>query len=201
MKLKIKSKIELDDYIKFNFYFQRKTLILYVLFSLIIFFINIKNSCSIFFKFFLWFSASGDLLNMFPLINLIAFDEEVVKESKESYESFLLYLLENAEENLKTKLKERLLKKKDIIKKDYLNELNEKKILERQKEHLIELKKKEKEFFNKIKEKNNLLFEKSIKNIDKSQKSKQKITYFINWDKDLKTTKKNSLFFGSVGKK
>ena len=62
------------------------------------------------------------------LINLIAFDEEVVKESKEPYESFLLYLLENAEENLKTKLKERLLKKKDIIKKDYLNELNEKKI-------------------------------------------------------------------------
>lgn len=37
MKFKIKSKIELDDYIKFNFYFQRKTLISTILFSLIVF--------------------------------------------------------------------------------------------------------------------------------------------------------------------
>ena len=55
------------------------------------------------------------------LINLVSFDDEVVKESKEIYESFLLYLLQNGEENLKTKLKDRLEKKKDKIKKDYMN--------------------------------------------------------------------------------
>ena len=62
------------------------------------------------------------------LINLLIFDEEVVNESKEPYESFLLYLLENGEEKLKNKLKERLLKKKDKLKKDYLKENNENKI-------------------------------------------------------------------------
>ena len=37
MKLKIKSKVELDDYLKFNFHFQRKTLILWIVFSLFVF--------------------------------------------------------------------------------------------------------------------------------------------------------------------
>lgn len=48
MKLKIKSKIELDDYIKFNFYCQKKMLISIVLFSLIIFlFIIYKGGGSV----------------------------------------------------------------------------------------------------------------------------------------------------------
>jgi len=46
------------------------------------------------------------------LINLFCFNDEVVIESKEAYESFLLYLLENGEENIKQKLKNRLEKKK-----------------------------------------------------------------------------------------
>ena len=41
-----------------------------------------------------------------------------------------------------------------------------------------ELKKKEKDFFNKLKEKNNLLFEKSIKNIDKNIKRQTKDYFF-----------------------
>ena len=61
------------------------------------------------------------------LINLISFDEEIVKESKEPYESFLIYLLQNGEDNLKIKIKENLEKKKDKIKKDYIN-LNQDKI-------------------------------------------------------------------------
>ena len=62
------------------------------------------------------------------LINLLSFDEEVVNESKEPYESFLFYLLDKGEENLKNKLKEKILKKKDKLKKDYLNEINDNKI-------------------------------------------------------------------------
>ena len=62
------------------------------------------------------------------LINLFCFNDEVVIESKEAYESFLLYLLENGEENIKQKLKNRLEKKKDIIKTDYLKILNKNKI-------------------------------------------------------------------------
>ena len=62
------------------------------------------------------------------LINLISFDEMVVSESKEPYESFLLYLLQNGEEDIKNKLKERIFKKKEIIKTDYLQKANEVKI-------------------------------------------------------------------------
>ena len=62
------------------------------------------------------------------LVNLMCFRDELVKESKEHYESFLIYLLQSGEENLKKKIKERLEKKKDIIKKDYLNVINEDKI-------------------------------------------------------------------------
>ena len=62
------------------------------------------------------------------LINLICFDEEIVSESKEPYESFLLYLLQNGDEDLKNKLKERILKKKELIKIDYLQKANEVKL-------------------------------------------------------------------------
>ena len=62
------------------------------------------------------------------LINLLFFNEELVMESKEPYESFLIYLLENGEENIKQKLKDRLEKKKDIIKTDYLKIINKNKI-------------------------------------------------------------------------
>ena len=62
------------------------------------------------------------------LINLVSFDEEILSESKEPYESFLLFLLQNGEEDLKNKLKERILKKKDLIKTDYLKNANEVKI-------------------------------------------------------------------------
>ena len=62
------------------------------------------------------------------LINLLCFNEELVMESKEPYESFLIYLLENGEENIKQKLKDRLEKKKDIIKTDYLKIINKNKI-------------------------------------------------------------------------
>ena len=62
------------------------------------------------------------------LINLISFDEEIVSESREPYESFLLYLLQNGDEDLKNKLKERILKKKELIKIDYLQKANEVKL-------------------------------------------------------------------------
>ena len=62
------------------------------------------------------------------IINLLCFNEELVMESKEPYESFLIYLLENGEENIKQKLKDRLEKKKDIIKTDYLKIINKNKI-------------------------------------------------------------------------
>ena len=62
------------------------------------------------------------------LTNLLSFNEEVMKESKEPYEDFLFYLLDNGDENLTNKLKEKLLKKKDIIKKNYLDENNWKKV-------------------------------------------------------------------------
>jgi hypothetical protein len=62
------------------------------------------------------------------LINLICFDEEIVSESREPYESFLLYLLQNGDEDLKNKLKERILKKKELIKIDYLQKANEVKL-------------------------------------------------------------------------
>ena len=62
------------------------------------------------------------------LINLISFDEPIASESKEPYESFLFYLLQNGEEDLQKKLKERILKKKELIKIDYLQKANEVKI-------------------------------------------------------------------------
>ena len=62
------------------------------------------------------------------LINLLSFNDEVSKDSKEQYEDFLFYLLENADENLTNKIKERFLKKKEIIKTNYLEEINKKKI-------------------------------------------------------------------------
>ena len=60
-------------------------------------------------------------------------------------------------------------------------ELNENKILKKQKEHLNELKKKEKYFFDKLKEKNNLIMEKSFKNIKNKDKNNMKQTkdYFF----------------------
>jgi hypothetical protein len=62
------------------------------------------------------------------LTNLISFDDEVVKESKEPYESFLIYLLQNGGETLKEKLKEKIEKKKGSIKKDYISLSNEGKL-------------------------------------------------------------------------
>ena len=62
------------------------------------------------------------------LTNLISFDEEVVKESKEPYESFLIYLLQNGGETLKEKLKEKIEKKKGSITKDYISLSNEGKL-------------------------------------------------------------------------
>ena len=92
----------------------------------------------------------------------------------EDQEKFNKYLIKKQqEEKIKREKIENELKRSNSKKTKEI-ELNEKKILERQKEHLIELKKKEKEFFNKLKEKNNLLFEKSIKNIDKNQKKQAK---------------------------
>ena len=45
------------------------------------------------------------------LTNLLSFNEEVMKESKEPYEDFLFYILDNGDENLTNKLQEKLLKK------------------------------------------------------------------------------------------
>ena len=59
------------------------------------------------------------------LVNLICFDDDLVKENKEHYENFLIYLLQNGEENIKNKLKEKLDKKKDIIQKNYLDIIKE----------------------------------------------------------------------------
>ena len=58
------------------------------------------------------------------LVNLISLDDVVVNESKEPYESFLYYLLKNGDEDMKSKLKEKLTKKQNIIKKDYINNIN-----------------------------------------------------------------------------
>ena len=58
------------------------------------------------------------------LVNLISFDDVVVNESKEPYESFLYYLLQNGDEDMVKKLKDKLTKKKDIIKKDYISNIN-----------------------------------------------------------------------------
>ena len=92
----------------------------------------------------------------------------------EDQEKFNKYLIKKQqEENIKREKLQNELKRSNTKKSKEI-ELNEQKIIERQKEHLNEMKKKEKEFFNKLKEKNNLLFEKSIKNIDKSQRKQTK---------------------------
>ena len=92
----------------------------------------------------------------------------------EDQEKFNKYLLKKQEEEKLQREKIQNALKRSNSKKNKEIELNEQKILERQKEHLNELKKKEKDFFNKLKEKNNLLFEKSIKNIDKNLKRQTK---------------------------
>ena len=92
----------------------------------------------------------------------------------EDQEKFNRYLIKKQqEERIKREKLQKELKRSNSKKSKEI-ELNEKKILDRQKEHLNELKKKEKEFFNKLKEKNNLILEKSIKNIDKTQKKQTK---------------------------
>ena len=58
------------------------------------------------------------------LVNLMSLDDVAVNESKEPYESFLYYLLQNGDEDMKSKLKEKLTKKQNIIKKDYINNIN-----------------------------------------------------------------------------
>ena len=62
------------------------------------------------------------------LINLICFNTEITVEKTELIESFLIYLLQSGEENIKTKIKDRITQKKDKIKKDYTNLINEGKI-------------------------------------------------------------------------
>ena len=80
--------------------------------------------------YFIFPKYKNELEELIPnaLINLISFDDEVVKESKEPYESFLLYLIQNGEENIRNKIKEILEKKKTAIKQDYLNYENKEKI-------------------------------------------------------------------------
>ena len=55
------------------------------------------------------------------LINLISFNEKMIESDKEIFEPFLIYLIQKGEENIKNKLIERLDKKKNELKKDYLN--------------------------------------------------------------------------------
>ena len=108
----------------------------------------------------------------------------------EDQEKFNRYLLKKQkEENLKREKIQNELKILNIKKSKEI-ELNEKTILERQKEHLNELKKKEKEFLNKLKEKNNLLLEKSIKNIDKTQKKQTKDYLFYQVKKRFENDEK-----------
>ena len=108
----------------------------------------------------------------------------------EDQEKFNRYLLKKQkEENLKREKIQNELKMLNIKKSKEI-ELNEKTILERQKEHLNELKKKEKEFLNKLKEKNNLLLEKSIKNIDKTQKKQTKDYLFYQVKKRFENDEK-----------
>ena len=55
------------------------------------------------------------------IINIISFDEKIINNYKDIFESYILYLLQKGEENLKNKLKERLDKKKKELKKDIFN--------------------------------------------------------------------------------
>ena len=108
----------------------------------------------------------------------------------EDQEKFNKYLLKKQEEEKLQREKIQNALKRSNSKKSKEIELNEQKILERQKEHLNELKKKEKDFFNKLKEKNNLLFEKSIKNIDKNLKRQTKDYLFYQVKKKFETNEK-----------
>ena len=108
----------------------------------------------------------------------------------EDQEKFNKYLLKKQEEEKLQREKIQNALKRSNSKKNKEIELNEQKILERQKEHLNELKKKEKDFFNKLKEKNNLLFEKSIKNIDKNLKRQTKDYLFYQLKQKFETNEK-----------
>ena len=108
----------------------------------------------------------------------------------EEQEKFNKYLLKKQEEEKLQREKIQNALKRSNSKKNKEIELNEQKILERQKEHLNELKKKEKDFFNKLKEKNNLLFEKSIKNIDKNLKRQTKDYLFYQVKQKFETNEK-----------
>ena len=55
------------------------------------------------------------------MINIINFDDKIIKNIKDIFEPFLFYLLQKGEINIKNKLKEKFLQKKNEIKKDYLN--------------------------------------------------------------------------------
>ena len=55
------------------------------------------------------------------LINLISFNDNIIENYKDIFEPFLIYLIQKGEENTKNKLIERLNKKKNELKKDYLN--------------------------------------------------------------------------------
>ena len=108
----------------------------------------------------------------------------------EDQEKFNKYLLKKQEEEKLQREKIQNALKRSNSKKNKEIELNEQKILERQKEHLNELKKKEKDFFNKLKEKNNLLFEKSIKSIDKNLKRQTKDYLFYQLKQKFETNEK-----------
>ena len=55
------------------------------------------------------------------LINMLSFDEKIINNIKDIFDSFLFYLLQKGDENTKNKLKEKLTEKKNEIQKDYLN--------------------------------------------------------------------------------
>ena len=55
------------------------------------------------------------------MINLISFNDNIIENYKDIFEPFLIYLIQKGEENTKNKLIERLNKKKNELKKDYLN--------------------------------------------------------------------------------
>ena len=69
-------------------------------------------------------------------------------------------------------------------------ELNENKKIQRQKNYLEELKNKEKAFFNKKKEKNNLILEKSIKYIGEKNHKKKKDYLFFQFKKKFENNEK-----------
>ena len=54
------------------------------------------------------------------LINLISFNDNIIENYKDIFKPFLIYLIQKGEENTKNKLIERLNKKKNELKKDYL---------------------------------------------------------------------------------